>query len=119
MAIIGDNSRLLIDMMSAATQRHRVLAGNIANQNVPGYRRRDVRFEELMLKELNKARPDLSRVEPEEFVDPDAVVRPNGNSVELEQEVVAQRENKILYDLYTEILRGQMGLVRTAIESLR
>ena len=33
----GSNQSLLLDLMSAAMLRARVLAGNIANQNTTGY----------------------------------------------------------------------------------
>ena len=41
---IGDRGDLLLRLMSASTLRARVLSDNIANQNVPGYKRRIVRF---------------------------------------------------------------------------
>ena len=44
----GDNG-LLLRLMSAATLRARVLASNLANQNTPGFKRQEVRFEDVRL----------------------------------------------------------------------
>ena len=52
--------RLLFDrLLTAAALRSRVIAANVANQNTPDYRRRDVSFEERLVAELQRAKPML------------------------------------------------------------
>ena len=44
MEIGGQKIELLARLMNASTLRGRIIAGNIANQNTPGYKRREVAF---------------------------------------------------------------------------
>ena len=46
MDLSGPSSELLLKLMSASTLRSKVIAGNIANQNVPGYKRQEVYFDQ-------------------------------------------------------------------------
>ena len=52
MDISGTNGKLLVQLMSASSLRQKVIGNNIANQNVPGFKRQDVRFEGLVQEEL-------------------------------------------------------------------
>ena len=115
MDIRGANQSLLLDLMSAATMRARVLAGNIANQNTPGYRRREVSFEDQLAAELKRSNPRLEGIQAEVRIDPDAKALSNGNSVSIEEETSAGRQNRLAYELYASILAGQTRLVDAAI----
>ncbi|MEM1449199.1 MAG: hypothetical protein AAF957_19200 [Planctomycetota bacterium] len=117
MSIHAEGSELLTRLMSAAAMRMDVLANNIASQNLPGYRRRDVRFEEALVQELRKgARPDaLERVSPEVVTDWDTPTRADGNNVSAEEEASLMRENRVRFELYAAILRSRTALVTQAI----
>ena len=121
MDISPANSKLLLRLMSAATLRSKVIAGNVVNQNAPDYKRRDVDFEQSLAKELNRGRSleDLEHLRPEVSLDPDAVPRADGNSVDMEAEITASRENRLLFELYSSIMRGQSRLTEIAIRSDR
>ncbi len=121
MAFQVEGSDLLKRLMSSATMRRDVLANNIASQNLPGYRRREVAFEELLANALEKgARPeDLDRVSPEIVVDFDKEPRADGNNVSAEEEASLMRENRIRFELYAMILRGRTSLVTQAITADR
>jgi flagellar basal-body rod protein FlgB len=109
----------LLRLMSATALRGRVLANNIANQNTPGYHRQVVRFEEELLAELQGPRPDVARVSPRVVEDADAPARPDGNTVALEEELSASRENRLLFEMYAAILEGRMDILRSAINGAR
>lgn len=115
------NSDLLLRLLSASSLRARVIAGNVANQETAGYKRREVTFEETLAKQLDQGRSleDLERVLPDVGVDADAAVRADGNSVDMESETNASRENRLLYELYSSILRGQNRLTEIALRSGR
>ena len=115
MEIRGASQSLLLDLMSAATLRARVLAGNITNQNTPGYKRREVSFEDKLVAELRRSNPQLGRIQPEVQIDPDAKALANGNTVSIEEENSAGRQNRLAYELYASILAGQIRLVDAAI----
>jgi len=113
--ISGANQSLLLDLMSAATLRARVLAGNITNQNTPGYKRRDVSFEDQLVAEMKRSKPRLDRIQAEIRIDTEAQALANGNSVSVEEENSAGRQNRLAYELYARILAGQTRLVDAAI----
>ncbi|MCR4398802.1 MAG: flagellar basal body protein, partial [Firmicutes bacterium] len=47
--VVGDRTMTLLERgLDIASARHNVLAGNIANANTPGYKRRDISFEGVM-----------------------------------------------------------------------
>lgn len=115
------NADLLLRLMGASILRSKVIAGNAVNQNTPGYERRDVDFEESLAKELKRGRSisDLKDIRPEVSVDLDAKPRADGNSVDMETEVTASRENRLLFELYSSIMRGQTRLTEIALRSER
>lgn len=112
-----DGADLLKRLMSAATLRQDVIANNIASQNLPGYRRREVQFEELLARELEDgAEPrDLASVEAEIVTDWDTPARADGNNVSAEEERSLLRENRVRFELYAAILRARTNLVSQAI----
>jgi flagellar basal-body rod protein FlgB len=109
---------LLMRLLAASNARTQVLANNIANQNTPGYVRQVLRFEEL----LRAARADgldLDRVQPELVGDTLTPGRPDGNNVNIELEMNAMRQNRLLYEAYAAILSTRFELLRAGIESGR
>ena len=119
MEIQGNNGELLDRLMSAASERARVIAENVANQSTPGYQRRVVRFEELLAESLQRGAPDPLAVRPEVRVDTLTPARADGNNVNLELELSAMRQNRLLYELYASIREQRFELLRAGIESGR
>jgi flagellar basal-body rod protein FlgB len=122
MSLIEDpSSRLLGALLDAAALRARVLAGNVANQNTPGYTRQVVRFEELLRSAIEggRAAEAVDRTAPEVVADTDTPARADGNNVNLELELSAARENRLLYEMYSAIKASRAELIRSAIESGR
>lgn len=115
MESVGDSSPLLLRLMSASTLRARVLSDNIANQNVPGYRRQVVRFEELLAQKLTHGARSLDGVEPQVVTDTATPASPDGNNVSLELENNSMRENWLLYQTYAAILQSKNDMVRASI----
>lgn len=105
---------LLERLISASQLRGKVLANNIANQNTPGFTRQEVRFEEILRESLQRGR-DASAVRPEVVVDTTTPARPDGNNVQLESEINAARENRLMAETYLTILQGHFEMLRTAM----
>ena len=103
----------------------------LANENTPGYRRRLVRFEELLASELESMRSSrpggpgpgdlerLLRIEPKVETDEASPASPDGNNVNLELEMNAMRENRLLYELYASILATRNRMIEDSIQSGR
>lgn len=116
----GNESRLLLKLMSACNLRQRVIADNIANESTPGFKRRVVRFEELLGQQLDDVRSgrkavEWSRVEPRVETDPTPPAGADGNNVNLELENTAMRENRLLYEAYASILETRTNMLRASI----
>jgi flagellar basal body rod protein FlgB len=109
---------LLVRLLGACEQRARVVSANIANSNTPGYVRHMVRFEELLGDALRSG-ADVAAVAPEHVADVETPARPDGNNVSLELELNALRENRLLYEAYSSILRSHFALVESAITESR
>lgn len=112
---VGDSSGMLLRLMSASALRARVLSENIAHQNVPGYKRQVVRFEELLAEHLGRGARSLDGVVPVVEKDLDTPASPDGNNVSLEVETNAMRENALLYQTYAQILQTKNELLRASI----
>ena len=105
---------LLVRLLGACETRARVVSANIANSNTPGYVRQVVRFEELLGRELERG-GDPARVAPEVLTDLETPARPDGNNVSLELELNTMRENRLLYEAYSSVLRSHFSLLESAI----
>ena len=105
---------LMVRLLGACEMRARVVSANIANSNTPGYVRQVLRFEELLGEELRSG-GDPARVAPELLPDLETPSRPDGNNVSLELELNSMRENRLLYEAYSSILRSHFSLLETAI----
>ena len=116
MGAIGADTELLFRLMRATTLRAKVIAGNVANQNTPGYIRQTVRFEDNLREALTTGRDAERPAVPEIVEDTLTPARSDGNNVTLEVELNAMRENRILYEAYSTILSGHFELLRSSIK---
>jgi flagellar basal-body rod protein FlgB len=105
---------LMVRLLGACEQRARVVSANIANSNTPGYVRQVLRFEELLGEQL-RGGGDPAQIAPEIEPDLETPSRPDGNNVSLELELNSMRENRLLYEAYSSILRSHFALLESAI----
>lgn len=121
MQLKAPGHELLSRLMASTTQRRDVVAMNIASQNMPGYRRRELEFESLLVNALERGQSgeSLLEVQSEVQIDWEADVRADGNSVDAEREASLLRENRIRFELYAAIQRSRTNLVQQAITSDR
>lgn len=131
----------LSDRLQMASLEHRhkrgnVLAANIANSETPGYRAIGYDFEE-QLSSVAGLESDLpmkvshpqhfrnghttadGRIEPDVFVKPTETVPEDGNTVDVDAEMVQMAENQILFRSAVESLNRKVGMLRYAINGGR
>jgi len=89
--------------MQASAVRNDVISNNIANAEVPGYKKKAVRFETYLNEALQSARRtgrlDLSRIRPTLQTEHTGYsYRIDGNNVDIEQEMVDLYQNAVKYD---------------------
>lgn len=101
---------------AAADLRHRVIAGNIAHLDVPGYRRAQVKFESLLKKHLDTgAEFEPDDVQAKVFRPMTTPVNGQGNDVDLETEIGDLLANSGRYKAYMRMLDKIYGQMELAI----
>lgn len=107
----------LIDAgIRAQTLRQKALANNIANLETPGYRRIDVKFEELLAKCLrSNGEFDLSDIEAELYRPKKTPVKSNGNDVNLEAEIGQMIKETLRHKAYIRLLSKKYNQIDLAI----
>ncbi len=94
--------------MDLLATRQKLVASNIANADTPGYRTQDIDFQS----EFNSAMPGSPQV-----VSPGGLpVKNDGNDVSLDRESRLLAENALRFNLASNLMRGQIQLMRTAIK---
>ncbi|MCA9000325.1 MAG: flagellar basal body rod protein FlgB [Planctomycetes bacterium] len=119
MDLVGTQGRLLMRLLSAASERSKVLSGNIANQNVPGFKRQSYEFESLLVREMGSTNPNFAEVQGQKVTDTESEADANGNNVNMEQERNAMRANLLRFEMYAAISKGRNQLIEAAINGDR
>jgi flagellar basal-body rod protein FlgB len=90
-------------------QRQQVLAQNVANSDTPNFRPQDLDEPKFELSAPNAAR---FRGEPNQYQ-----VRPAGNAVNLEDEMMKMAQNNMDYQAATQLYSRGLNLIKNAIGS--
>lgn len=106
-------------MMDATAMQQQAVASNIAHLETPGYQRLTVApdFQADLRQALNaKNTHRLMELHPQLQTDPDAVVqRKDGNTVNLETELLEQNKLTMAHALETHLVTGNLLRLRLAI----
>ncbi|MDO8303408.1 MAG: flagellar basal body rod protein FlgB [Sedimentisphaerales bacterium] len=85
--------------------RQAAIASNIANMNTPGYRRVDVKFNEVLAQKIESgAVLDADEAQPELFQPRKTAVSSDGNDVAFDTEIGEMVKNSIRHKTYTRLL---------------
>jgi flagellar basal-body rod protein FlgB len=104
--------------LSRTAERHSLLTANIANLNTPGYKRKDLDFSIALDEELGQAggEPGLSAPDRISRIDSSASLRLDGNTVDLEREVMSLAETELRYqalsDMASQHIAGLKNVIR-------
>jgi len=120
-----DTLRLLERALDASSMRSWALSNNIANANTPGYKRLDVDFARA-LKDASQAGTALAATHANHLqaragagapalVSQDSSMRVDGNSVDVEFEMVRAAENSIYFAALSRQLSDRLQRLRLAI----
>ena len=103
-------SNRLEQYMTLVSMREKLVASNIANADTPGYKTKDIDFEE----ELRRAAAMPGT--PAQISDVLGLrVKPDGNNVDLDREARLLSENAIRFNVASNLLRSQIKSIRMAI----
>lgn len=119
MSILFDpTSGLVTEMIRLTALRHRVLAANLANVETPGYQAHEATFAKTLAEAqgggLQRAdrTPDIQTVVGP---DPDAVPRRDGNTVDLDRQMVKLVQNTNWHTTLIQILTSRFAMLKAAI----
>ena len=116
----SENYLIARQLLDASVLRHQAIASNIANSETPGYRRLDISTDfasELRAKvEAGDLKNASTSLRPTVTQDLTArSVRPDGNSVELERELLEMNRNSVEHDFLTELVSRNIKQLKPAI----
>jgi flagellar basal-body rod protein FlgB len=125
MKLFGTVTQGLSAALDLYQARHQVLAENIANSETPGYRARELKFDEALITAMTPPDPKtpgdpaavaspVPHVEP--TVDRDAAVKPDGNSVAIDVQVGRLSENAFKIQALTQILSARLDGLKRVID---
>lgn len=120
----------VLDKAADATwARSEVLSNNIANVNTPGFKRKDVEFEDYLLAALEGATDsrslsqavanlDLDGVQAVAYTDMSTLsYRLDGNNVDIDTENVEYASNQIKYNTLIDSMTHQFAMIRSALST--
>ncbi len=102
----------LQNALNRTSERQALLTQNLANVNVPNYKRQDIDFGITLQQEMGRFGEPGPRTDK-------ASVRPDGNSVDLEREVFAIAETEMRYQVLTDATAGYFSGLKSAIKEGR
>lgn len=128
---------LLHRALDAQTIRRDVLANNLANSEVPNFKRSELNFESELKRALDGEKqkpvieltrtdprhfsnwnpPDWREVKPRRVLDYVSTSKNNGNNVDAEQEVQRLIENQLMYYLLSQSAAFEFNQVNSVLRS--
>lgn len=116
----ADNYQLARKLLDAAVLRQEAIATNVANAETPGFRRLDLAPDFAAQLKSQMAAGNFGKtsgaLRPQLVEDPTArSVRPDGNTVELERELLHMNRNAVEHDFLSEIVSGNLKRLKLAI----
>lgn len=111
----------IVDLLEAGIRaehlRQKTIASNVANLETPGYRRIDVKFEDLLAKALDSSGAvNLGEIEPQIHRPKQTPVKANGNDVSLEVEIGNVVKNSLRHKAYVKLLNKKYSQINLAID---
>ena len=98
--------------MDLLGKRQQLVAANIANADTPGYRTKDIDFQFEFMSLMEGGSPNVVDA-------PGLATKNDGNNVSMERESRLLAENALRFSLASNLMRGEIRRVRSAIQEGR
>lgn len=102
--------------LDALWTRANVISDNISNSDTPGYQEKEVTFESSLsdaLKNNSLSESQIDNINPQ-VVTVNGTVDANGNSVDMESQMVDLTRNQLQYNYMQSAVSAQLGMLKTA-----
>ena len=110
MELFSESLTTLERALDLRTINQRIIAGNLANIDTPGYTARQLDFETSMTNALN----DVENPAVVELSNAPALSL-DGNNVDLENELDQMTQNKVMYSVTAQIISAKLRQISEAI----
>jgi len=132
--LIDKTTHLLQKSLDLRQQRLGVIASNVANSDTPRYAARTLEFEARLQQALQQPPMASVPLQPRHFpignvgfeqiqgqveLHPDRSGQGDGNSVSVEDEMIALSENQILYEATARLTKRKLQLLKYAVNDGR
>lgn len=128
---INKNIELLSKGLNAYSLRNKVISNNIANVETPDYKRQDVKFDEILKKNIENNRTlegystdekhirinsrNMNDVNPEVYTEKNTKSRLDGNNVDIDVEMAELSKDHIKFSVVSQQLSGYFRKIKMAI----
>jgi len=108
-------------MLDITARRQQTFASNIANLDTPGYKAKEVTFQEELSSSMQLASTDSSHLTAPsaassmQLVETEGTIKPNGNNVDLEHEMSEMTKNGLQYVMLAQFMNSAVKSLRYAI----
>ncbi len=132
MNIFPNSFQSLEQAMSAASMKQRVHTANIANVDTPNYKSKQVNFQSLLDTAINQSSTSSIKTAPQHIAfstetgnsssgvtikeNNSTKITPNGNNVDMDEEMAELAKNQLWFNAMTERVNGKFTALRTVIE---
>jgi flagellar basal-body rod protein FlgB len=106
-----DVVNLIEKALNVRSLYHKVLSGNIANVETPNYKEKDIDFET----EIQKQMAGTSSIQVKEKTEDDGMNSIDGNTVNIEKQMVKMTENSMVYSSLVQIINKKFSMLKYAI----
>ncbi|MBE9532131.1 MAG: flagellar basal body rod protein FlgB [Proteobacteria bacterium] len=126
--LFGGMMPVLEKGLDLSVMRHKLIASNIANEETPGYKARDIDFQKELNKVMGKSKISMTGTHSSHFaigkassggieIQTERGVGDgiDGNTVSLEREMVKMAENKLRHDAAMTLLSRKFEGLKSAI----
>lgn len=108
--------------------RNQAIAANVANVDTPGYKAKDVDFKQVLLQsseQLDLRKTDERHISlgegPSAIMtrESQATPRPDGNNVQMEEEMLKLAQNNIEYNVLVQFVSKRLSGIRRNIDEIK
>ncbi|MBW1729676.1 MAG: flagellar basal body rod protein FlgB [Deltaproteobacteria bacterium] len=132
--LMDKTAKLLAHALDYRSKRHGVIAGNLANIDTPGYKAKDLGFDETLKAALDNSKLKLKVTQPEHFPALTGVSLLGGaefpveeigqdisgdSQLDLDREMARMAKNNLLYEATVRLLSKKFEELKTVIEEGR
>lgn len=128
--LMDKTSKVLSRALDFRSAKQQVISGNLANVDTPGYKPKELRFEQELQRATEKNSHDLTTTDPahlsnsSDLMDKDfsigtLVSEGETAQLNLDTEMAKMAQNNLLYEASVRLLSKKLQLLKTAIEGSR